>query len=142
MVFKINVSDKGKTAKFETDNEDLIDKAIGEKISGADISKDLEGYELEITGTSDKAGFPGIKTFKGPQLRRILLTYGPGMHHKPKGLKKKKPRSNPGLRLRKTIRGDTISADTVQINTRVIKEGAKKFAEILPKKEEAAPAAN
>lgn len=135
MAFKINVSHKGKTIKFETDSEELIDKVIGEKIPGKEISKDLDGYQLEITGTSDKAGFPGIKEYKGPNLRRVLLTYGIGMKSKPKGLKKKKPRANPGLRLRKTIRGDTISADTVQINTKVIKEGAKKFEEMVPKKE-------
>lgn len=136
MAFKINVSHKGKTAKFETDNEALIDKIIGEKIDGKEISKDLEGYEIEVTGTSDKAGFPGLKQFKGPGLKRPLLSFGIGMWSKPKGLKKKYPRANKGLRLRKTVRGDTISADTVQINTKVVKEGSKKFSDLLPKKEE------
>ena len=90
MAFKINVSHNGKTAKFETDNEALIDKVIGEKISGSEIAKDLDKYELEITGTSDKAGFPGLKQFKGPGLKHPLLNYGKGMWTKPKGLRKKK----------------------------------------------------
>lgn len=141
MVFKINVSHKGKTAKFETESEDIIDKIIGEKLSGKDVSADLEGYELEITGTSDKAGFPGLKQFQGPGLKRALLTFGVGMHTKPKGLSKKPVAAPHGLRLRKTVRGNTISADTVQINTKVVKEGSKKFEELLPKKEEAKPAA-
>jgi len=45
---------------------------------------------------------------------------------RPKGETKinKKPK---GLRLRKTVRGKEISLATVQINTKVLKEGAKKF---------------
>ena len=138
MVFKINVADKGKTIKFETDNEELIDKAIGETIPGNLISADLEGYELEIRGTSDKAGFPGFKNIDGSALKKVLLSYGPGMHKQPKGLYKKKFRSPEGLKMRKTIRGKIISADTVQINTSVVKEGTKKFQDMLPKKEEKA----
>lgn len=140
MVFKINVADKGKTIKFETDNEELIDKIIGDTISGKDINADLEGYELKITGTSDKAGFPGLKHIPGPALKRPLLTYGTGMWTKPKGLSKKPVAMPHGLRLRKTVRGNAISADTVQINTIVVKEGSKKFQDLLPKKEEKAPA--
>jgi ribosomal protein S6E (S10) len=41
-----------------------------------------------------------------------------------------------GLRLRKTVRGNEISADTVQINLSVKKEGSKKFESLLPVKEE------
>jgi hypothetical protein len=42
--------------------------------------------------------------------------------------KRVRSNKNPkGLRLRKTVRGKEISLDTVQINTKVIKEGAKKF---------------
>jgi small subunit ribosomal protein S6e len=136
MVFKINLSYKGKTAKFETDSEDFIDKIIGERISCEVINPDLAGYEAEITGTSDKAGFPGLKNISGPGLKRELLTFGVGMHIKPKGLSKKPVAAPDGLRLRKTVRGNTISPDTVQINMKVVKEGSKKFEEILPKKEE------
>jgi small subunit ribosomal protein S6e len=133
MAFKINVSHQGKTIKFENENEELVDKVIGETISGNLISQDLEGYELEITGTSDKAGFPGIKNIPGPALKRALLTYGVGMHKKPRKEHKKPTESSKGLRLRKTVRGNAISADTIQINTKVIKEGSKKFTEFLKK---------
>jgi len=126
MTFKINVSHNGKTAKFETDNEELIEKVIGEKIHGKDISADLEGYELEITGTSDKAGFPGMKDQQGPMLKRVILKRGKCMRD-----------NREGMRLRKTIRGNAISADTVQINTNVVKQGHKKFEEFTAKKEEA-----
>ena len=127
MVFKINLSHKGKTLKLETDNENLIDKTIGETISGIDISEDLDGYEIQITGTSDKAGLPGLPEEQGPRLRRVLLTKGRGMWDKRKG-----------VRLRKTVRGNVISLDTVQINSKVIKEGKKKFADLSKKEEKAA----
>jgi len=126
MVFKINVSHNGKTFKVESENEDLVGYSIGEKIDGKEISADLEGYEIEITGTSDKAGFTGMLNIDGPNLHRALLGYGKGMHKKPKGEKKKNKRPN-GLRLRKTVRGKEISLETVQINTKVLKEGSKKF---------------
>jgi len=126
MVFKINVSNKGKTFKTETENEDLAGLSIGDEVDGKEFSTDLEGYKLKITGTSDKAGFTGMANINGPNLHRALLGYGKGMKRKPKGLKKTTSRPN-GLRLRKTVRGKEISLFTVQINTIVLSEGAKKF---------------
>ena len=124
MPFKINISNKGKTFKAETENEVLVSKKIGETLDGADISPDLEGYELEITGTSDEAGFPGFKGNEGSGFHRKLLTHGPGMKNTQKG-----------LRLRKTQRGEEISIKTHQINTKVIKQGSKQFEELLTPKE-------
>lgn len=118
MAFKVNVSYKGKTIKFETENEDLVDTLIGSKIDGKLINNDLEGYELEITGTSDKAGFPGLKEIPGANLKKVLLKKGKCMKD-----------SREGLILRKTVRGSSISLDTVQINTNVLKEGKKSFSE-------------
>lgn len=133
MAFKVNIGHKGKSFRLETDTEALVGKKIGEKIAGDELSSELAGYELEITGTSDKAGFPGFKEVESQGLKSLLLIYGKGMHKKPKGLKKKKPWRRPkGLRLRKTVRGNTISKDIVQINLKVIKEGSKKLEEIFP----------
>ena len=138
MAFKINISDKGKTFKIDLDTEALIGKKIGEKIEGKEIKSELEGYEFEITGTSDKAGFPGKKDIEGTALRKVLLTKGWGMKKRPrKEGKKKKRRMIKGLRLKKTVRGNTISKDTIQINMTVIKEGTKKLEEIFPKTEKA-----
>jgi ribosomal protein S6E (S10) len=126
MIFKINISHKGKTYKLEIENEELIGKKIKETIDGKELSPDLEGYKLEITGTSDISGIPGTKSQEGAGYHRELLTYGFGMKDKRKG-----------IRLRKTLRGEEISAKTSQINTKVLKEGHKKFEElIVPKKEE------
>ncbi len=133
MSFKINISKKdGKTFKLETDREFLVGKKIGETIDGSELTPELSGYELEITGLSDKSGLPALKNVEGQGHRRVLLTYGKGLRRKPKGLSKKPVRRPKGLRLRKTVSGNTISRDIVQINTKVKKEGQKKLEEIFP----------
>ena len=138
MVFKINVSHKGKAYKVETETESLVGKTIGEKVDGKEISDELAGYEIQITGTSDSAGFAGLPNVEGPNLKKVLLGYGRGMHKKPKG-EKKVNRRPPGLKLRKTVRGNEISSDTVQINTKVITEGEKKFDSFFEAKKEESP---
>jgi ribosomal protein S6E (S10) len=125
MVFKINVSHNGRTWKTEIDNESLIRMKIGDKINGDLISAELDKYQLEITGTSDVSGFPGIKGQIGGQLRGMLLTKND------LGMNETRPH---GLRLKKTVRGEEISEKTVQINTKVLKEGTKKFDEVCPAK--------
>jgi small subunit ribosomal protein S6e len=119
MPFKINISHTGKSTQIESESEVIVGKKIGETIKGSDVSPDLEGYELEITGTSDNSGHPGFKGLEGTIYHRRLLTYGPGMHDRRKG-----------IRLRKLHRGEEISLKTVQINTKVIKEGKTKFADL------------
>ncbi len=138
MAFKINIAHKGKTYKVETEDEILVGKSIGDTIKGEEVSPDLAGYELEITGTSDKAGFPGLPEIKGPQIKRELLTYGRGMKQRPRREGKFKTPNTQGLRLRKTVRGKEISESTVQINIKVTKEGTKKFDDFF-KTEEPAP---
>lgn len=122
MAFKINVSDKGKTYKLETESEVLVGLDIGETFKGEDVDENLKGYELEITGTSDLSGIPGFKGLEGPGYHRRLLTYGPGMKDRRKG-----------MRLRKTNRGEEISLKTHQINAIVKKQGDKKFEELVKK---------
>ena len=140
MPFKINISEKGgKTYKLELDSEAIIGKNLGDTIAGEEISPDLAGYELEITGTSDKSGFTSMKNVEGIGLKKILLSYGKGMKTRPKkeGKKKRSDVSPKGLRLRKTVRGKTISPDITQINVKVVKEGGKKLSEIFPATEKA-----
>jgi|TARA_Y100000310_G_scaffold300247_1_gene335777 small subunit ribosomal protein S6e len=119
MVFKINVSHKGKVYKVETENEFLVGKKIGEKIEGSVVDDSLKGYELEITGTSDLSGIPGFKGLEGSGYHRQLLTYGKGMKNREKG-----------LRLRKSSRGEEISLKTHQVNIKVLKEGDVGFGEL------------
>ena len=137
-MFKFNISEKGKSYKLEAESEEILGKKIGEKVKGEEISSQLAGYELEITGTSDKAGFPGFKQVEGIGLKKQLLTYGKGMHKKPKGLSKKPGKKPKGLRLRKTVRGNTISSEIAQIDLKVLKQGNKKLEEIFKKEEKLA----
>jgi len=143
MVFKINISEKtGKTYKLESDANSLNEKELHDKVDGKDISEDLEGYELEITGASDKSGFTAMKEVPGFGTKRILLTYGKGLKAKPRkeGKKKLSNKTPGGLRMRKTVRGRAISEDTRQINLKVLKSGKKTLEEIFNPKTEEAPA--
>lgn len=124
-MFKINIADnkeKGKTFKTESNSESFVGLKIGDTIKGNDILPQLEGYEFVIVGASDKAGFPSLKEIEGTALRKALLKYG-------KGMKEKKPH---GMKKRKTIRGNTISTDIVQINLAVKNQGSKTLAELFP----------
>lgn len=133
MAFKLNISEKsGKTWKIETESEALLEKSVGDKLEGKDVSSNLAGYEFEITGASDNAGFPAFKEVEGVGLGKLLLSYGRGMHQKPRGVKKKGGKKPEGMRLRKTIRGKIISPAIVQINIKVLKNGSKKLEEIFP----------
>ncbi len=134
-MFKFNISTKdGKTYKIEAESESIEGKELGMKIPGSEIFSDLDGYELQITGGTDNAGLALLPTVEGLSKKRVLLTYGTGMHKRSRKEGKKK-RSNftpKGLRLRKTVRGKVISPETAQINLKVIKEGSKKLSEIWP----------
>jgi len=135
MVFKINISEKsGKTWHFELESEELNEKELHNKINGKELKSELDGYEFEITGASDNAGFTSMENVEGAGLKKVLLTYGKAMHKRPRREGKKKV-SNPkpkGLRMRKTVRGKVISPAIVQINLKVLKEGNKKLSEIFP----------
>ncbi len=126
-LFKFVVSDpKSKKAyqieKEQSQCESLIGKKIGDKFSGDLIG--LSGYEILITGGSDKDGFPMSPTIDGPGRKKIVATYGIGMKNKKEGLRK-----------RISIRGNTISVDISQINCKVVKSGTKSIEELAPKKE-------
>ncbi len=136
MTFKINIGEKsGKTYKLELEGEGLVGKELHNKIDGKLISLDLEGYEFEITGTSDKAGFTSMKEVEGIGLKKVFFKdYGKGFKKRPKheGKKKRSDTTPKGLRLRKTVRGKIISEDIVQVNLKILKEGTKKLSEVFP----------
>jgi len=101
----------------------LIGKRIGEVVD-ADIIG-LGGYELEITGGSDKDGMPMRKDVSGSARKRILITSPPGYRPKEKG-----------TRRRKSVRGNEISTEISQINVKIKEYGKKPIAELLGKGEE------
>ncbi|MBT4651000.1 30S ribosomal protein S6e [Candidatus Woesearchaeota archaeon] len=93
----------------------LLRKVVGEKVEGKGLG--LEGYEFEITGGSDKAGFPMRKGIK-ERRKRIMVSGGVGFSGKDRNKNKKK-----GLKRKKTVCGERIDSNIVQINLRVLKEG-------------------
>lgn len=131
--FKLNISDKGKAYKKTIADDALLGKKIGEKITGNLIG--LPNYELEITGGSDTAGFPMRPEIEGVLKKRLVLKKGPGFKAKKKA--SSHTQKHYYLSKRKTIRGNTISPSTSQINLKIIKAGSKSLAEIFGIKEEA-----
>lgn len=124
MAFKIVVSEKELSYQLEVDDgKQLNGLKIGEEFDGQIVG--LDGYTLKITGGSDKNGFAMKKDVDGPRRIKSLLTGGVG--YKPKG---------DGVKRRKTVRGNTIAEDIVQINTIVSQAGSKSIAEIIGAGEE------
>ena len=116
---KLVVSQKdGKSyqKEFETLGK-LLNKKIGDKVSGDDFG--LNGYELTITGGSDKDGFPMRKDVHGTKRQKILLTGGVGFKPKRKGERRKK-----------SVRGNTVNPDTAQVNTKIEKQGKETVAQL------------
>ncbi len=132
MVFKLNISDKGKAWKVESSSETIVGKKIGEDIDGSELSDSLSGYTLRITGGSDSSGFAHKPGLQGSEMKRVILSKGWGMHKVPRRQGKKHRQTFDGLRLRKTVRGQQISEKTVQINMSVTKHGTKPLAELFP----------
>jgi small subunit ribosomal protein S6e len=120
LVFKVVISEKEESHQIEVDTNErqIIGLAIGDELSGDLIG--LDGYTLKITGGSDKNGFPMKKDIEGPRRIKSLLSGGIG--YKPKA---------DGVKRRKTLRGNTISDDIVQINTIVTEAGNKSIDAIL-----------
>ena len=121
---KIVISDKtGKSYGLDVpkDKESaLIGKKIGDKLEGGAIG--AEGYELEITGGSDAAGFPIRRDVSGPRRAEVILSSGTGFRSKGKGTREKR-----------NVRGNIISDQIVQINTKVAQAGSKPLEELFPK---------
>jgi len=133
--FKIIISDpETGTSKVveleETRSIPLIGRKIGEVVDGSIVG--LSGYKAQITGGSDKDGFPMIRTVHGGVRRKVVLSEGIGFNPK-----------NKGARERKTVRGNVITDEIVQINMKIVekvkqpKEGrkAKEKKEGTPEKE-------
>lgn len=122
--FKFVISDGKKSYQVEKDQRDapIIGKKLGDAMDAGFLG--MDGYELTITGGSDKDGFPMRKDIEGQLRKRFLITKGVGFHTKVDG-----------LRRRKMLRGDTIADDIVQINCKVSKKGDKPLEEMFGKKE-------
>ena len=122
--FKINVSagkdapeefrGQTKVITLEENKFTLVGKIVGETFNGALVG--LPGYELKITGGSDRGGIPIRKDVHGPTKKRVLLSKGPCYVPKKHGEKR-----------RKIVRGNEITDDMTQVNTVVVKYGKEKI---------------
>jgi small subunit ribosomal protein S6e len=125
LAFKLVISEGEKSHQME------VEAAESKKLNGLTIGEEfdatlvgLTGYKLKITGGSDKNGFPMKKDVDGSRRIKSLLAGGIGFNPK-----------RDGQRRRKTVRGNTVSDDIVQINTVVTQKGEKEINEILESEE-------
>jgi small subunit ribosomal protein S6e len=133
--FKVIVSDpETGTSKVvelqEARASPLIGKRIGEVMDGAAV--DLPAHKIQIMGGSDKDGFPMRPSVHGGVRRSIVLSGGVGFNP-----------TNEGMRRRKTIRGNVITDEIVQINAKIVEKPkqAKEAKKPKEKKEEQPTAA-
>ena len=136
MAFKIVISEpKSKKAwQIEKDVPSLVGKKIGEKFDGSSIG--LAGFTLQVTGGSDKDGFPMRPDLEGSARKKALLSKGIGFRSRKKI--KKKVFKVKGMRKRKFIRGNTVSDEIMQVNCKIV-EGEGDIPKILgiqPKEKE------
>lgn len=129
MEAKIVVGAKsGKSYNIEA-KDDLaavfIGKRIGDTVNVTPLG--LKGYEVKITGGSDKCGFPMRKDIHRPGRAKALMSIRT-IGYRP---------TDDGIRKRKTIVGDIIDEKISQINTFVVKEGKDSIEKLLGLEKEA-----
>jgi len=112
--FKIIVSDpETGTSKVveleETRAVPLVGRGIGEVIDGSIV--DLPGHKLQIMGGSDRDGFPMRRDVHGGVRRQVILSGGIGFN----------PQDG-GERRRKTVRGNIITDEVVQLNMKIVEK--------------------
>lgn len=121
--FKVVVNDtkNGKSYQVQVSGHhanSLIGKKIGDEVDGIFIS--LPGYKLQITGGTDKDGFTMRADLPGMGRRRVLLSESIGFNPTEQGMRKKK-----------SIRGNTVSQDIVQINMKVTKFSSRPIDSLI-----------
>ncbi|HEV8594964.1 MAG TPA: 30S ribosomal protein S6e [Thermoplasmata archaeon] len=99
----------------------LVGKKIGDEVDGLFVQ--LPGYKLQITGGSDKDGFPMRGDLTGPRRRGVLLSGGVGFHP-----------VRHGMRKRKALRGGAISPDIHQLNLKITHRGPKSIEDAWQEK--------
>jgi small subunit ribosomal protein S6e len=131
--FKVIVSDPetGTSKVFELEEfraTPLIGRKIGEVVDGAIV--DLPAHKLQIVGGSDKDGVPMRPSVHGGVRRNVVLSGGVGFNPQ-----------NSGERRRKTVRGNVITDEIVQVNTKIVEKPKKPKGDKAEAKQEA-PAAS
>jgi len=124
--FKLTVSDiKGKSITKELKDNDgnpFLGLQIGNETDATIVG--LKG-KLKITGGSDKSGVPMRSDIHGAARKRVLLTKGVGLQD-----------AETGERVRKLMRGNTISEEIYQLNCKYDGELPVEAPEEIPENSE------
>ncbi|MDM7935713.1 MAG: 30S ribosomal protein S6e [Methanothrix sp.] len=128
MDFRVVVSDPRSGLAYQLELKEpgagrLLGRRIGDRIEGDLLG--LPGYTLQITGGSDRDGFPMRADLPGTGRKRVLVSSGPGYHPAARG-----------VRRRKSLHGREISTDIAQINVKILEAGTKPLEEILGRQKE------
>jgi small subunit ribosomal protein S6e len=116
-------SGKSYQAELPKDKESaVVGKKVGDELDGNLVG--AAGYVLKLTGGSDGSGFPMRQEVHGAAKKSVLTSDGVGF---------KATRS--GERRRKYVRGNTYSAEIVQVNAMVRSAGASPLEQLFPKQE-------
>ncbi|MFP3132148.1 MAG: S6e family ribosomal protein [Candidatus Nanopusillus sp.] len=112
IIFKVVVSDPktGRSIQVQTKDESLVGKKIGDIMDGSIIN--LDGYKLKIIGGSGFEGAPMVDYVEGMNKKYVWYN------------------ENKKVRVKKMVRGNTISPEIVQINTKIEEYGNKDFNQI------------
>ena len=106
--FKLTISDiKGKSISKELKDSDanpLLGLQLGNETDASIVG--LSG-KLKLTGGSDKSGVPMRNDIHGAARKYVLLSKGVGLQA-----------AETGQRVRKLMRGNTVSEEIYQINCR------------------------
>ena len=134
MAMKVVMGTKsGKTYQKELSSEEaetLYGRVLGEELNGEVLG--YSGVKFRITGGSDDSGFPMRKDLPGSKKKSILITKSTGFKGKLRGKRFK------GLRIRRTVAGNTIYDKTNQVNLKVISGDAALEKAFAPAEEETA----
>lgn len=115
--FKVIVSDpeEGKSKVVDLEGAravPLIGRRLGETVDGSVVG--MSGRKLQIRGGSDRDGFPMRPSIHGGVRVSVIVSKSVGFHPK-----------REGERQRKTLRGNIITEDIVQVNMKVIEKAKR-----------------
>ncbi|MFQ6053748.1 MAG: 30S ribosomal protein S6e [Candidatus Bathyarchaeia archaeon] len=109
-VLIVSDPETGTSRKVEIEDarmSSLIGRRIGEVLDGSIAN--LPGHKIQLTGGTDKDGIPMRPDIHGGVKAGYILSGGVGF--KPK---------NPGERRRKIVRGNTVTAETIYLNFKIV----------------------
>lgn len=127
--FKVIISDPETGTSKAVELEEaratpLIGRKIGETIEGSIV--DLPAHKLKIVGGSDTDGVPMRPNVHGGVRKSIIISGGVGF----------KPARH-GQRKRKTVRGNVITEEIFQVNTKIVEKPKKPKEEKTIREQEA-----